>query len=221
MTKDTIKIIIISISALLVLSGLIITGMWFFLKESPSENSPQTNSGEILNRNSSGDKNLTKEKEVVEKNANNYVDLPNLKVGDKVADMPVTSLRAYSSEQRFLPMSENNVSIKFNGKLSLEGAYTYIEPKPDNTYKKKDFYITVTKESDLAKIPMLKNDDSKKVILRLEFYEDISKLQKMFKISNNKTTGTATLIVENYTLNRFTSGDASNLVTLIEIKELK
>jgi len=221
MTKETIRIVLISLSVLLIISALIITGLWFFLKSNVPENNQQTNYGNDFNRNSGGDNNVTEEKVVVVKNADNYVDLPNLKVGDKVAGMPVTSLRAFSSEQRFLPMSENNVSIKFSGKLTLEGTYTYIEPKSDNTYKKKDFYITVTKESDLAKIPMLKNEDSKKVVFRFEYYEDLSKLQKLFKISNKKSTGSATLLVESYTLNRFTSGDASNLVTLIEIKELK
>ena len=206
---------------LIIMSILVLVGAWFLLKKNIPTSDQEKKNVQSLNRTPLNGQIMATEEKPVATTASNIVDLPNLKVGDSLVGLTVASLRPFSSEPKYLPMSENNVSIKFNGKLTLTGEYTYNEPKSSNTFKKKDLYITITNASDLAKIPILKGDDPKKVVFRFEYYDDISKLTKMFSITDKKTTGTAVLSVEGYTLNRFTSGEASNLATLIEIKEIK
>ncbi len=146
--------------------------------------------------------------------ASNIFDLDTAKEGDKVAGMVLVSIQSYSSKynpQNSQPLSINDVTAEFSGRVTVTGSYDYTaEGEPSMMGEFIRFDIT---DSDfLAKLPQIKDDD-----MPVWFgFTNMSFAKEALGLGNKGTTGTATIIIDNYTINRYPS-EVFNSAALIEV----
>lgn len=134
----------------------------------------------------------------------NVIDLYTVKVGDKIADMTVTSVGPLRSD--YSELTDNNLRIEFVGKTTITGTFYLI-----------DSFTTAYCFTDLdvkswTRIPVLNTD-----AVNTEFcFIDFENAKKYFE---GREEGRATVIIDEYIRNRFPS-EVYNTAELVNVMSI-
>lgn len=123
----------------------------------------------------------------------NDVELDKVKIGDQICGLTVKEIDSFKG-------------MKFDGKLTLSGAYEYSDYTGDG-----DGYVFTVDEEYRSKLPKLKDDpDSNKYFILNNF----AIVDNIFK----KGKGRATIVIDNYYLIESQITTDAELVEVVEMK---
>lgn len=217
-TNQSHRIVIIALVAI-VFASISGGGVYYYLNQ---QNEAQENLiGELQKEtstekeakvdDSSTDETTEKDETVV----NNILDIETAKIGNKVAGMVLQSIEKYSAVNNTgadvdPPLSKTNIEAKFYGKATISGTYTYVgEAEPAMLPGMLTFGVD---EAFAKKVPSLKNQEGSYPIM-------LGKLAKeMFGVDGAKEgkSGKATIVIDNYTINRYPA-EVADTATVVEI----
>lgn len=139
--------------------------------------------------------------------ANNVFDLATAQVGDKVGTMTITSIEPFFPKSSDT-VSETNAKVQFSGEASITGSYTYNANSP---FFGGEILVFTYNQSGITELPLIKGDNIRSIWLTIS-----GQNKEMLGISSQEQSGSATITISNYSLNRG-QGEVMSTADLVEV----
>jgi cytoskeletal protein RodZ len=136
------------------------------------------------------------------------------KPGEKYGSFTLKTIQAFSANNpgaAQLPFSESNLSANFTGEATIDVEYTYTGPDEPAMFTDSIFF-NVSNPDSQKKIPALKGTTPTRFMV-----SNVAIAKNAFGIENISKTGTAKIVIKDYSVNRFPSevGDGATFVRIV------
>jgi hypothetical protein len=138
------------------------------------------------------------------------VDLNKHTMGDRIGTLTVTSIKPY---QEGFTLAPSNATITFAGVLTLTGrySYTFVENQAGDKSYTGAVCFDKLDEPSLMKLPWLQDGEANGRFC----FQNVKFAQSLFQPSESE--GTATVIIDNFTINSYANGVAVNTAELVDV----